>query len=307
VDLLLGKPLPVDAAAEFYRSFQGGQFRPQRQLQWLVDTPQRLAQYRDLARAQQVDMRVSLEIDVGLHRGGVDNAQMLQQMLSLLREEPRLKWAGMMGYDAHVAKLPLASLREEALAEAKAIYREYAGIATQGLHASATADAIVFNAGGSPTYRLHDGSGADNEIALGSALVKPSDFDTELLQDLSPAAFIATPVLKADRRFQMPIGVEILGDAARAWDVNQEHVYFVYGGNWMADPVSPAGLATSGLYGNSSNQQALLGSGTQQLQVDDYVFFRPRQSESVLQQFGAIAVMEDGRITERWPVMQAMP
>jgi D-serine deaminase-like pyridoxal phosphate-dependent protein len=306
VDLLLGKPLPVAAAAEFYRSFQGGQFEPGRQLQWLVDTPQRLAQYRDLARAQQLDFRVNLEIDVGLHRGGVDSAQVLQQMLAILREEPRLHWAGMMGYDAHVSKLPLASLREKALAEAKSIYREYATLATQALPLNGGKEP-VFNGGGSPTYRLHDGSGAANELALGSALVKPSDFDTDLLQDLSPAAFIATPVLKADRRFQMPIGVEVVGDAARAWDVNQEHVYFVYGGNWMADPVSPAGLAASGLYGNSSNQQALLGSGSQQLRVDDYIFFRPRQSESVLQQFGDIAVMEAGRITERWAVMSAMP
>jgi len=307
VDLLLGKPLPVAAAAEFYRSFQGGQFQPERQLQWLVDTSERLAQYRDLARSRKVDMRVSVEIDVGLHRGGVDSPQMLQQMLSILREEPRLHLAGMMGYDAHVAKLPLASLRESALKQAKAIYREYAGIAAQGLPSADEAKGLVLNAGGSPTYRLHDGRGAANEIALGSALVKPSDFDTELLQDLAPAAFIATPVLKADRRFQMPIGVEVLGNAARAWDRNQEHVYFVYGGNWMADPVSPAGLAASGLYGNSSNQQALLGSGAQQLKVDDYVFFRPRQSEAMLQQFGDIVVMERGKVVERWPVMQPMP
>lgn len=307
VDLLLGKPLPVAAAAEFYRSFQGGQFQPERQLQWLVDTPQRLAQYRDLARGQKLDMRVSLEIDVGLHRGGVDSPEILQQMLTILREEPRLKFAGMMGYDAHVAKLPLASLREKALARAKAIYRDYAGLASQSLQSNGGDTGLVFNAGGSPTYRLHDASGAANEIALGSALVKPSDFDSDLLQDLAPASFIATPVLKADRRFQMPIGVEVLSDAARAWDRNQEHVYFVYGGNWMADPVSPTGLAASGLYGNSSNQQALLGSGTQQLQVDDYVFLRPRQSEAVLQQFGEIAVMESGKISERWPVMTAMP
>lgn len=307
VDLLLGKPLPVAAAAEFYRSFKGGQFDPSRQLQWLADTPQRLAQYRDLARAQQLDMRVSLEIDVGLHRGGVDSVAMLQEMLAILKEEPRLHWAGMMGYDAHVPKLPLASLREKALADAKAIYREYASIATQALQAGQAPAGLVFNAGGSPTYRMHDGRGAANEIALGSALVKPVDFDTDLLQDLAPASFIATPVLKAGRHFQMPRGVEALGDAARAWDVNQERVYFVYGGNWMADPVSPAGLAPSGLYGNSSNQQPLLGSGAQQLQQDDFIFFRPRQSESVLQQFGDIAVMEGGRITERWPVLPAMP
>ncbi|XLZ69043.1 alanine racemase [Massilia sp. SR12] len=307
VDLLLGKPLPVAAAAEFYRSFRGGQFQPGQQLQWLVDSPQRLAQYRDLARAQQLDMRMSLEIDVGLHRGGVDSAQMLQEMLTILKAEPRLHWSGMMGYDAHVSKLPLASMREKAQADAKSIYQEYAGLATRTMQQAGTASALVFNAGGSPTYRMHDGSGAANEIALGSALVKPSDFETEALHDLSAAAFIATPVLKAERRFQMPRGVEALGDAARAWDVNQERVYFVYGGNWMADPVSPAGLAPSGLYGNSSNQQALLGSGAQQLQMDDYIFFRPRQSESVLQQFGDIALMESGRIIERWPVMPAMP
>ncbi|WP_229632175.1 alanine racemase [Pseudoduganella violaceinigra] len=307
VDLLLGKPLPVAVAAEFYRSLKGGQFQPGRQLQWLVDTPQRLAQYRDLARGQQLDMRVSLEIDVGLHRGGIDSPQVMQQMLDILKSEPRLQWAGMMGYDAHVSKLPLASLREKALVDAKAIYHDYAAQATQALRPGGGAEGLVFNAGGSPTYLLHDGSGTANEVALGSALVKPSDFDTEGLKDLAPAAYIATPVLKAGRHFQMPRGVEALGDAVRAWDVNQEQVYFIYGGNWMADAVSPVGLAPSGLYGNSSNQQALLGSGAQQLLVDDFVFFRPRQSESVLQQFGDIVVMEGGNVTERWPVMPPMP
>jgi D-serine deaminase-like pyridoxal phosphate-dependent protein len=101
-------------------------------------------------------------------------------MLAILREEPHLHWAGMMGYDAHVSKLPLASLREKALAEAKSIYREYATLATQALPLNGGKEP-VFNGGGSPTYRLHDGSGAANELALGSALVKPSDFDTDLL------------------------------------------------------------------------------------------------------------------------------
>ncbi len=308
VDILLGKPLPAAAAAEFYRGFKGGQFEPARQLQWLADTPQRLAQYRDLARAQNLLMRVNLEIDVGLHRGGIAGADQLQQMLAIFKEEPRLQWSGMMGYDAHIAKLPnLPGLRARALADAKAVYREHADAATRTLRPAGNAQGLVFNAGGSPTYRLHDGSGAANEVALGSGLVKPSDFDLDDLQDLAPAAFIATPVLKAQPRFEMPKGVELLGDMARAWDVNQERVYFIYGGNWLADPVSPAGLGVSGLYGNSSNQQALLGSGAQQLQADDFIFLRPRQSEAVLQQFGDIVVVEGGRVTERWPVMPAMP
>jgi D-serine deaminase-like pyridoxal phosphate-dependent protein len=35
------------------------------------------------------------------------------------------------------------------------------------------------------------------------------------------------------------------------------------------------------------------------------VFFRPRQSEAVLQQFGAIAVVEMGKISAHWDVFPA--
>lgn len=303
-ELLLGKPMPVAAAAGFYDR-PAGSFDPTRQLQWLIDTPERMVQYRDLARQRQLTMRISLEIDVGLHRGGASNAQMLQHMLDILKSEPRLLWSGMMGYDAHIAKLPgVPGLRTRALGDALAIYRDYVAQATRNL---GTPAGLTLNTGGSPTYRLHDGTGAANELAIGSALVKPGDFDTSLLADLLPAAFIATPVLKVLPRFDMPNGAEWIGTLARAWDVNQSGAFFIYGGNWLADPVSPAGLAPSGLYGTSSNQQMLLGSGAQGLHVDDYVFFRPRQSESVLQQFGDIVVMESGRITQRWPVLPAVP
>jgi D-serine deaminase-like pyridoxal phosphate-dependent protein len=308
IDLLLGKPLPVAAAAAFYDKLKDTAFDPARQLQWLIDSPQRLAQYRDLARQQLLPMRVSIELDVGLHRGGVADTGTLQQMLAIFQSEPLLQWAGMMGYDAHIAKLPdLPGVRSGAFEHAAAVYREYTGTAIKALHGANAPGGLTLNAGGSPTYRLHDGSKTPNELALGSALVKPTDFDLDSLHDLAPAAFIATPVIKAPPQFMMPTGVEWLGSAARMWDANQRRVYFIYGGNWLANPVSPEGLAQSGLYGPSSNQQAMLGSGAQQLQMDDYIFFRPRQSESVLQQFGDIVVMEAGRITQRWPVLPAMP
>ena len=305
-DLLLGKPLPAAAAATFYRDLKTPQFNPERQLQWLIDSPQRLAQYRELARGLRQTMPVNIEIDVGLHRGGVDSLQVLQQMIAIFKEEPLLRWTGMMGYDAHIAKIPdLPGIREGALAHAKDTYQQFASHATQAFQPDAAG--LTMNAAGSPTYRMHDGKGAANELAVGSALVKPTDFDTDLLHDLQPASFIATPVLKAQQRFLMPNGVEWIGNAARAWDVNQGRAYFIYGGNWLAEPVSPAGIAPSGLYGTSSNQQAMLGSGKQQLNADDFIFFRPRQSESVLQQFGDIVVIEAGRIVQHWPVMPAMP
>lgn len=301
--ILLGKPLPVAAAARFYRDAKA-QPAPG-QVQWLVDTPERLAQYRDLARQQQLPLAVNFEIDVGLHRGGIASAQALQDMLAIVQSEPRLQWSGLMGYDAHITKIPdVAGARQSATAHARQTYAAYASQVKTTLGEAAVQHA-TFNAGGSPTYRLYDGSGVENEVAVGSAMVKGLDFDTPLLSDLQPATFIATPVLKALSPFQMPYGVEFLGSAARTWDRNQERAYFIYGGNWLADPVSPAGLQASGLYGTSSNQQVLVGSGMQNLQVDDMVFFRPRQSEAVLQQFGDIAVYEDGKIVQFWQPMAA--
>jgi len=305
-DILLGKPMPVVAAASYYQHASAGKdgFTAERQLQWLIDTPERLAQYRDLARQQALNLRINLEIDVGLHRGGIPDLDTLHRMLAILQSEPHLQWSGMMGYDAHVAKIPdLPGLRTAALTHARDVYARFAA-ATQSVLKSPNLKP-TFNVAGSPTYRLYDGSGIENELSIGSAMVKASDFDLASLDDLKPAVFIATPVLKVMEKFSMPYGVEAIGTAARIWDPNQRKAVFIYGGNWLADPVSPSGLRASGLYGTSSNQQLLTASGAQQLQPDDIVFFRPRQSEAVLQQFGDIAVYENGKIAESWPVLPA--
>lgn len=302
-DLLLGKPLPAAAAAAFLAAAPASGFDPLRQLQWLVDTPQRLAQYRELARGRGQPLRINFEIDVGLHRGGVADEETLRAMLQMVQEEPLLRFAGFMGYDAHTQKIPdLAGARERAHRHAVAAYQRCVDVLRAG--PLPLAEPLTFNTAGSPTFRLHDGSGAANEVAVGSAMVMPSDFDTPLLADLQPAAWIATPVLKVGE-FAAPDGVGALGRLARAWDANQRTAHFIHGGNWLADPVSPPGLSTSVLMGLSSNQQLLVGSGAQALRPDDMAFFRPRQSEAVLQQFGDIAVYDGGSIVDQWPVFPA--
>ena len=129
---------------------------------------------------------------------------------------------------------------------------------------------LTLNTAGSPTYRLHDGSDAANEVSVARPWSNPPT-STPLLADLSPACFIATPVIKSGP-FQAPNGVEWIGQLAQWWDRNQRHAVFIYGGHWLAQPVSPPGLAPSGLIGPSSNQQILLGSGQQSLRSDDFVF-----------------------------------
>lgn len=303
-DLLLGKPMPVRAVETFYnRLDRRGGFDPETQLQWLVDTPERLAQYTQLARTLGTRLRVNIEIDVGLHRGGLAGPEQLDTLLKNIAENPQhLQFSGFMGYDPHVGKIPaVLESRDTSYRKANDIYRAFIARA-QAAQPAVDVAALTFNGAGSPTFRLHGTDSPLNEVSVGSALVKPSDFDLDLLQDFEPAAFIATPVLKAMDGLQLP-GVAALGKAWALWDSNRRRTFFIYGGKWMAQPVSPAGIAGNDLYGSSSNQAILNASQAVDLAVDDQVFLRPTQSEAVLLQFGDIALVRNGRFESWAPVL----
>ncbi|WP_444944223.1 DSD1 family PLP-dependent enzyme [Microbulbifer sp. ZKSA006] len=304
-DILLGKPLPIAAAKAFYAAPRMGHFDPSQQLQWLVDSPRRLTQYASLAQSLTQTLRINIEIDVGLHRGGVANAEDLAAILNLIQRQPQLEFAGFMGYDAHAAKMPgILGGPEKAITRGLDIYRSRVEQAKAQL-GEAYPKVVTMNAAGSPTYQLykpHAGSAPCSEIAAGSCLVKPAGFDIPTLSDHRPAAYIASPVLKKLSQTQIP-GIEGL-TAPFSWlNPNREQSFFISGGYWKAEPESPAGLSINPIYGRSSNQEMLNGSSKVTLNEDDWVFLRPTQSESVFLQFGDIAVYSKGEIVDLWPVL----
>ncbi len=304
-DLLLGKPMPVAAAANFYRTLKPGPFDPSRQLQWLVDSQERLQEYRQLAETLGTRLRINIEIDVGLHRGGLASPAELKPFLDIVAAHPeQLELAGFMGYDAHVGKIPsVLESREQSFEKACTRYRDM----QQALHEFMPAtreQQLVFNGAGSPTLRLHGKDSPLNELAAGSCLVKPTDFDLELLGDLEPACFIAAPVLKVLEGTTIP-GIEGLRGLLTGWNRNWQQSYFIYGGLWQARYESPPGLSDNGLYGKSSNQAIVNGSQRVPLAVNDHIFLRPTQSERVLLEFGDIAVVSEGKIVDWWSVLPA--
>ena len=308
--VLVGKPMPVGAAQRFYeRHDPSSGFLPERQLQWLLDTPERMAQYRELARARYRDhgelMRVNLELDIGLHRGGLHGPQAVVEMLRELQKEPSMQFSGFMGYEAHASKMPdFLGGPSEALAEALGTYADCVAAAREELGAAFDENTLTLNAGGSSTYELYDESAPCNEISMGSGLVKPTDFDRPTLADHVPACFIGTPVLKALDRSEIA-GLESLTGAFAVWDPNTARAFYLYGGYWYADIVSPPGLQHNAIWGHSTNQELVNGSRKVELAVDDFVFLRPHQSESVFLQFGDIAVYHQGEIVASWPVFDS--
>lgn len=301
-DLLLGKPMPAAAADRFYRHHATGDFDPSRQIQWLIDHPERLRQYREIASGRDLTMTINVEIDVGLRRGGMKRPEDLAALLRVIEDDPRLQFGGLMGYDAHAVLPKALGIRAREFAAVESRYHGFLE-AWRAINAESARprheDELVLNAAGSPTYRLWDHvDGLANELAVGSGLVKPLNFDIDTLTEHLPALFIATPVLKVQEGLEIP-AIDV-GPLHQLWDPNRQRTFFLYGGYWKAQPVSPPGLSNHGIYGRSTNQEMLNGSRSVELEVDDLVFLRPTQSEFVMLQFGPIAALRDGEIIDYW-------
>jgi D-serine deaminase-like pyridoxal phosphate-dependent protein len=301
---LLGKPLPIQAARQYFEDLPADKTEAADHIQWLIDTPERLAQYAELANDQDRILKINLELDVGLHRGGFEPGSTLGETLQAINVNPNLEMAGFMGYEPHIPALPTTlGWRDKALRGAWAIYQEALAQAASVFGADCIAQ-FTRNAAGSPTYRYYEDTSLANEISAGSCLVKPTHFDSELLEPHLPASFIATPVIKSLPTTRMP-GLEFADGAKRSWDPNYSKTVFIYGGHWLADPVDPPGLAYNSTFGRSSNQEMLNGGPDLSIDPDEFVFFRPHQSEAVFLQFGDIAIYDAGEIVDMWPVFPA--
>ncbi|AUG41835.1 alanine racemase [Pseudomonas chlororaphis] len=301
-DILLGKPLPVRSAELFYQGHKGP-FDPARQLQWLIDTPQHLQQYLALARGLGTRLRINIELDVGLHRGGVKDSLELGPLLTLIAANPQhLEFAGFMGYDPFVGMGVPGILGSPEALFAKVMQRYQSAVDfTRQRHPALWQPGLTLNTAGSPSYRMHEQEQLSSEVSVGTAMLKPTHYDLPSLSEHLPAAYIATPVLKSTG----PVRIPALDDKSKLfawWDPNQRETFFIYGGNWLAEFESPSGLQSNGLFGRSSNQEMVNGSPAVGLGPDDQVFLRPMQSEAVLLQFGDLLAVRGGRIVESWPV-----
>lgn len=300
-DQLLGKPLPVHAVRHYFDTLPADASNAAENVQWLIDTPARLDQYRSLASDIGRTLKIVLELDVGLHRGGFEPGPELGATIEAIEADPNLEFCGFMGYEPHIPSLPTTlGWRDKALKSAWNTYTSALEQATSLIGADRMSG-LTRNAAGSPTYRYYQSTDIANEVSAGSCLVKPTHFDTELLEPHQPASFIATPVIKSLDKTRLP-GLEFATGAASAWNPNSKKTVFIHGGHWLADPVDPPGLEYNKTFGRSSNQEMLNGGPELSIQPDEFVFFRPQQSEAVFLQFGDIAVYEDGAIVDTWPV-----
>lgn len=306
VDILLGKPMPIKTATYFYDSLPKNlqKINPYQQIQWLVDSQQRIQEYINLSKKLGQKLRLNLEIDIGLHRGGFSKIEQLKAALQLIvQNKDKVEFSGLMGYDPHVVKLPsIIRSKEKALALANQFYEKCKEVIRNDFP-MLWSDELTFNGAGSPTINLHKNKSPLNDISAGSCLVKPSTFDIPTLEDYQSAAFIATPILKSFSNTTLP-ALENMSGMLNLMNSSNRKSYFIYGGYWKADYCYPKGIKQNNLFGASTNQTMLNAPQHTKLAIDDFVFLRPHQSEFVFLQFGNILKIRKGEIEGEWSVLK---
>lgn len=312
IDVLLGKPAPAEAAYQVISAYPDAA----QQVSWLIDDGNRLSAYREVARKTGRVLSVSIELDVGLHRGGIRSDEELRTMISQIAAAPsELRFAGFMGYDGHVPHapgLPKKSALHTALVEVQTRYQHFVDVAkaAQPDWFSASSRKLVFNSGGSRTLPMYAGlPTVVNDLAMGSGLLRPASFDDEALAAFLPALWLAVPVLKKQAEPPLPF-LDGMWGLLRLWDRNLAVGYFLYGGTWDAPIVYPTGLRAGWFHDGPirnllPNQQLLTGSTRVVAEVGSFVILHPREADN----FAALSdlyAIRNGHVEAHWQPLSVL-
>ncbi len=299
--VLVGKPQPIAAVRQFFQAYSPSD-RPAiaERVRLLADTPKRIADLVQLASSLSLSLQVGVEIDVGLHRGGVHTPNDLPEVLSVFAANPTLvRFVGMLGYDGHVANAPAPPGLEEYTARqqwktAMATYQSFVEV-LQRQFPSLVRDDLLFNSGGTATYPLYQ-SGPVNDVAAGGGMLRPASYPGTFLGALSPASFIAAPVLAHYDTVELPL---LRNVSKTVW--SDQQMFTIYGGGWAAEFAWPPGAALAPLVNDPENENLvpnqtwLVAPTSPRVLPDDWIFQHPRQADAIFQ-FEDILLVRGGRL-----------
>ena len=309
--VLVGKNQPINAVTTFFDSLPDAPTRADAasRVTFLVDGPTRLSELVALAGMLQLTLQVGVEIDVGLHRGGVRHPSDLPPVLQgFVQNSGSVRFMGMLGYDGHIIGSPIAPGMEEQ--GVRAAYKSVEGVFSDALgilqsqFGSLWRSDLIFNSGGSNTYPLHHG-GVVNDVAAGGGNLRPNNYSNMFIPLLQPALFIAAPVIQQFNAVEIPF----VNDVGQSFEDGNQSLA-LYGGGWAAVFVYPRNLSLAPLVNDPENmnlvpnQTLIVAPGDITISPGDWVFQQPRVADAIFQ-FQDILLVRGGRLQGN--VWQAYP
>jgi D-serine deaminase-like pyridoxal phosphate-dependent protein len=307
LDILLGKPLPAEALARLSSN------KGFNTINWLVDTKERLNRYLAFAKKENIPLKISLEIDVGLHRGGFETMPQFAEAIDIIQKNPQyLQLTGLMGYDGHVPYVPFYINKQRAINRAFVnVQNSYTQFVDElkKHYDPAFISTLTFDGGGSHTYYYYPkfkNITPINDIAMGSGFLEPEQFSDLQKLGHQPALFLSSPVLKKIESSLLP-HAEKLSPLVNMWDPNLKVSYYMLGGGWPGEPVAPAGIKKNYFWDENDlgytnllpNQSILSSSDQNNLNVGDFVFYQAWEGDGMLS-FNKIELYRQGKIVGEW-------
>lgn len=300
-DVLVGKVQPTAAVSRFFDEIpKAARAAAASRVRFLVDGRARLDELAALAARLSLTLQAGVEIDVGLHRGGVRRPGDLPAVLDgFMAHAASIRFAGMLGYDGHIPFAPVAPGTEKGALHAAyramaSAYQSFVDV-LESRYAALRRGDLVLNSGGSATYPLHHG-GVVNDVAAGGGMLRPASYPDYVIGALQPAVFIAAPVITHYDSVELPFIARV---GASLFDGQQ--AIAIYGGGWPAVFVWPTGVSLAPLVSDPEgwnlvpNQTLLTAPASPPIQPGDWVFQLPRLADAIFQ-FEEILLVRGGRL-----------
>ena len=284
-DLMTGYPPTFGELATYLRTASPRGQRSHR-MRVLIDSLPLMEHLATLARsARRPVPEVALELDVGMGRGGMNDAGEIKACMDVVKAAG-LKLTAVLGYDGHATLRGDSDYRRLVATQAMAAYR--ARLADLGLEPE------IRNGPGSSNYRNWVG-GPANEIGCGSAFLYAGylngGYDTE---GLAPALTLAGAVrrITSDHPSAPVVGIAQPGAS--------EMEIIVQGVASAGELVHPPGGREDSASGGGDALIVPKGS----VALGDYVLYRPTQTEGAILSFHEMRAVREGRVLRRWPVFK---
>ncbi len=242
-----------------------------------VDDPANIREISAAADSAGVTIDLLVDIDVNLHRCGVDPEQ-APALCALISDLPAVRLRGLMGYEGHVMGLPDEEKERETAASAS-ILNEANELCQADGH-----EIGVLSGGGSGNYRYVLQQGVLNELQAGGAALMDLTYELMGVGGHRRALSVVCQVVSAANPDRAA------GDAG--WKSTGRHT-------GLPSVINPDGWECVGL---SAEHTHFAREGGEPLQIGDRVEMIPHYSDSTVLLHRTLYAHRSGVVEEEWEI-----
>jgi D-serine deaminase-like pyridoxal phosphate-dependent protein len=241
-----------------------------------IDDPGTLERLGQRASEADATLGVVVELDVGMGRGGARTIDQALELGRLAIDRTGVELRGLMGYEGHCADEPDPDARDRATRASMAVLLE----AAERFRRSGLPTDVV-SAGSTGTYAIAGSIPGVTEVQAGSYALMDA-YHAALAPEFSFALTVATTAISVH-------GDLVVFDAGRKAT-----------GGGFGPPAAPGGGVFAFIHEEHVGFRYPYGTP---YRVGDRVRLVPDYAPTTVNLFGAFHVVEDGRVTDVWPVV----